>query len=125
MVKILVRIYKKNVFFFSNLFFRKTNNLINRVNTVYNDSILNRIYSNVGNSTLYGLELGLQFKPIKKWSNYFGGNVFYQDIIGEFDNRPVNTNALVYSFNGNSTFKINSSSFSQSCGKLIFTDIFD
>ena len=39
--------------FFSNLFFRKTNNLINRVNNVYNDSILNRIYSNVGNSSLY------------------------------------------------------------------------
>ena len=96
--------------FFSNFFFRKTNNLINRVNTVYNDSILNRIYSNVGNSTLYGLELGLQFKPIKKWSNYFGGNIFYQDINGEFDNLPVETNALVYSFNFNSTFKFNSSS---------------
>lgn len=96
--------------FFSNLFFRKTNNLINRVNNVYNDSILNRIYSNVGNSYLYGLELGLQLKPIKKWSNYFGGNIFYQDITGEFDNRPVNTNAMVYSFNCNSTFKFNSSS---------------
>ena len=100
----------ENFSFFSNLFFRKTNNLINRVNTVYNDSILNRIYSNVGNSTLYGLELGLQFKPIKKWSNYFGGNIFYQDINGEFDNLPVETNALVYSFNFNSTFKFNSSS---------------
>tara|TARA_B100000768_G_scaffold64758_1_gene62406 strand:+ start:512 stop:2968 length:2457 start_codon:yes stop_codon:yes gene_type:complete len=96
--------------FFSNLFFRKTNNLINRVNTVYNDSILNRIYSNVGNSTLYGLELGLQLKPIKKWSNYFGGNVFYKDITGEFDNRLINTNALIYSFNCNSTFKFNFSS---------------
>ena len=40
--------------------FLETNNLINRVNTVYNDSILNRIYSNVGISTLNGLELGFK-----------------------------------------------------------------
>ena len=99
--------------FFSNFFFRETNNLINRVNTVYNDSILNRIYSNVGISTLYGLELGLELKPTKKWSNYLGGNVYYQNITGEFDNHSVNTNALVYSFNCNSTLKFNSSSSMQ------------
>ena len=99
--------------FFSNFFFRKTNNLINRVNTVYNDSILNRIYSNVGISKLYGLELGLELKPTKKWSNYLGGNVYYQNITGEFDNHSVNTNALVYSFNCNSTLKFNSSSSMQ------------
>ena len=29
--------------------------------------------------------------------NYIGGNVYYQNITGEFDNQPVNTNALVYS----------------------------
>ena len=96
--------------FFSNFFFRKTNNLINRVNSVYNDSILNRIYSNVGISKLYGFELGLELKPTKKWSNYLGGNVYYQNITGEFDNHSVNTNALVYSFNCNSTLKFNSSS---------------
>ena len=100
--------FSDNFSFFSNLFFRKTNNLINRVNTVYNDSILNRIYSNIGNSTLYGLELGLQLKLLKKWSNYFGGNIYYQDINGEFDNLPVKTNALVYSFNFNSTCNFNS-----------------
>jgi len=102
--------FSKNFSFFSNLFVRKTNNLINRVNTVYNDSILNRIYSNVGNSNLYGLELGLQLKPSNKWNNYFGGNIFYQDIVGEFDNLSVSTDALVYSFNFNSTYKLNNSS---------------
>ena len=102
--------FSEDFSFFSNLFVRKTNNLINRVNTVYNDSILNRIYSNVGNSNLYGLELGLQLKPFKKWNNYFGGNIFYQDIVGEFDNLSVSTNALVYSFNFNSTYKLNTSS---------------
>ena len=102
--------FSEDFSFFSNLFVRKTNNLINRVNTVYNDSILNRIYSNVGNSNLYGLELGLQLKPSKKLNNYFGGNIFYQDIVGEFDNLSVSTNALVYSFNFNSTYKLSTSS---------------
>lgn len=102
--------FSEDFSFFSNLFVRKTNNLINRVNTVYNDSILNRIYSNVGNSNLYGLELGLQLKPFKKWNNYFGGNIFYQDIVGEFDNLSVSTNAIIYSFNFNSTYKLNTSS---------------
>ena len=101
--------FSKDFSFFSNLFVRKTDNLINRVNTVYNDSILNRIYSNVGNSNLYGLEVGLQLKPFKKWNNYFGGNVFYQDIKGDFDNLSVSNNALVYSFNFNSTCKFNPS----------------
>jgi len=102
--------FSEDFSFFSNLFVRKTNNLINRVNTVYNDSILNRIYSNVGNSNLYGLELGLQLKPFKKWNNYFGGNIFFQDIVGEFDNLSVSTNAIIYSFNFNSTYKLNTSS---------------
>ncbi|MEM9143114.1 MAG: outer membrane beta-barrel protein, partial [Bacteroidota bacterium] len=33
---------------YATAYFRKVNNLVNRVNTVFNDTILNRIYSNVG-----------------------------------------------------------------------------
>ena len=42
---------------------RKTKNLVNRVNTIFNDTILNRIYSNVGHRKSLSLEIGTQLKP--------------------------------------------------------------
>ena len=42
---------------------RKVKNLVNRVNTIFNDTILNRIYSNVGHRKSLSLEIGTQLKP--------------------------------------------------------------
>ncbi|MHA7830228.1 MAG: TonB-dependent receptor [Flagellimonas sp.] len=79
-------------------------NPVNRVNSVYNDTILNRIYSNVGKARSLGLELGAQFKPAKNWSNFVGTNLFTYNIDGTFDGRPVDSKTFVYSINANSTF---------------------
>jgi outer membrane receptor protein involved in Fe transport len=91
---------------FATAYFRNVQNLINRVNTVYNDSILNRIYSNVGQGRSLGLEAGLDLNPTTWWQLYAGGNLYRYSIEGSFDNRPVNTSSWVYSVNLNTTFKL-------------------
>ncbi len=101
-------------------YYRHVNNVINRVNTLaYEtdgsvlDSIINRVYSNVGKSNSLGLEVGAQLKPTENWSNYIGANVYSYDIEGAFTfrhrdgitrNYDVNSSATVYSFNVNSTY---------------------
>ncbi|MDW7690809.1 TonB-dependent receptor [Flammeovirgaceae bacterium SG7u.111] len=82
-------------------YFRNVQNLVNRVNTVYNDTILNRIYSNVGTGKSYGVEFGTEIKPTEWWNVYFGANYYNLSIEGEFDNRPISTSSWVYNINAN------------------------
>ena len=90
---------------FATGYFRHVDNVINRVNTVYKDTILNRIYSNVGNAKAIGVEVGAELKPVKDWTTFIGANIYNYNIDGSFDNRPVETDATVYSINVNSTVK--------------------
>lgn len=101
-------------------YYRHVDNVINRVNTLaYEangavlDSIINRVYSNVGKSNAVGLEIGAQLKPSQNWSNYIGANIYSYDIDGAFvfrhrdgitRNYDVNSSATIYSFNLNSTY---------------------
>ncbi|MCM4169233.1 hypothetical protein KCTC52924_00706 [Arenibacter antarcticus] len=88
---------------YATAYYRDVKNLVNRVNTIYNDTILNRIYSNVGDSRSVGLELGAQLKPTKNWSNFIGANLYRYAIDGEYDGRSVDSDAFIYSINANST----------------------
>ena len=92
--------------FFANAYYRNVNNLVNRVNTVYNDTILNRIYSNVGVGNSLGLEIGSELKLTNWWQAFAGGNVYRYKIDGTFENRPVNTSSWIYNINANTTFKL-------------------
>ncbi|MRI01619.1 TonB-dependent receptor [Kriegella sp. EG-1] len=89
---------------YATTYFRKVANVVNRVNTIYNDTILNRIYSNVGSAKALGLEIGAQLKPTQNWSNFIGANVYNYKIEGSFDKQPIATDATVYSINLNSTY---------------------
>ena len=99
---------------FATLYYRYTENLINRVNTIFNDTILNRIYSNVGRAQTLGLEVGLNLKLTPKWEVYIGGNIYTNDIKGEFtftpvfeeavSTIPINSSSTIYSYNVNSTY---------------------
>ena len=84
-----------------------------RVNSVYNDSILYRVYTNVEKSTSVGFELGADLHPAKWWDLYFGGNLYNQSFKGDLKilNDPVlvvNNSRWVYSINANATFKFTS-----------------
>jgi iron complex outermembrane receptor protein len=106
---------------FATAYFRNTENAINRVNSLaYQqngaviDSILNRVYSNVGRAKAIGLEAGSQFKFSDNWSNFIGVNFYNYQVKGVFifkhrdgitRNYPIDNSAFQYSFNLNSTYK--------------------
>ena len=105
---------------YATAYYRHVDNAINRVNTlayesngVVIDSILNRIYSNVGKSKSIGLEIGAQFKATKNWGHFIGANIYNYDINGAFIFRhrdgntrtyDVNSSSTIYSFNVNTTY---------------------
>lgn len=87
--------------FSTNLYFRSTDNLINRVNTIYNDTILNRIYSNVGRGSAFGLELSDEWNVNDRLNIFAGGNIYHNSIKGVFDQRTIDSQSWVYSINAN------------------------
>lgn len=105
---------------YATAYFRHVDNLINRVNTLaYHsngaviDSIINRVYSNVGKSNAIGLEIGATLKPTKNWTNFIGVNVYNYAIDGVLNfrhrdgierNYDIDTNSTIYSINLNSTY---------------------
>jgi len=99
--------------FFATAYFRNTKNLVNRVNTIFNDTILNRIYSNVGAAKSVGLELGTQLKATKNWSNFIGANLYSYDIEGTYDGRNIDSSAFIYSINSNSTYTFSETASAQ------------
>jgi iron complex outermembrane recepter protein len=108
----LIKTWKDNSFF-ATAYYTRVKNLVNRVNNVYNDSILNRIYSNVGTGKSIGMELGTELFFTKTWKGYFGGNLYRYSIQGEFDNKPIDQASWVYSFNFNTTVNFTATLSSQ------------
>jgi len=103
----IVKDYKSGSLF-STLYYQHSKNPIQRVNSVYNDTILNRIYTNAGNADKWGLEAGLSTTPVKWLQVYVGGNVYNYKISGGLFNNSVrvNNDGWVYSFNANVGFVI-------------------
>ncbi len=91
---------------FATAYYRNIENVINRVNTVYNDTILNRIYTNAGNANALGLEFGSTFYPAAKWQVYLGANVFNYQIEGNLFGDQINTSNTIFSVNANTSFNL-------------------
>lgn len=91
-----------------NVYRQQITDIVNRVNSVYNDTILNRIYTNAGKARLLGSEVGLTLSPIKNLKFFVGGNVYNLKIKGTlFDNSvAVNSSGWVYSVNSNVSYQI-------------------
>ncbi|MDO5972025.1 TonB-dependent receptor [Flavivirga aquimarina] len=104
---------------YATTYFRHVDNVINRVNTlayqpngVVIDSIINRVYSNVGKSNSIGLEIGATIKPTRNWTNFIGANIYNYAIDGVLNFRhrdgidrsyDIDTKSTIYSINLNST----------------------
>ena len=104
----LVKNWKDNSAF-ANVYYRRIDNVINRVNTVFNDSILNRIYTNVGVAEAIGLELGTTLYPTKNWRIYLGGNVYNYQIEGTLFGDQISTSNTIYSINANTNIDFSAS----------------
>ncbi|WP_136480326.1 outer membrane beta-barrel protein [Cognatitamlana onchidii] len=106
----------KNNSFFATAYFKHVENLVNRVNQIYdgppidpNDPrfdnvVLDRIYSNVGTGQSLGLDLGLNINFTEDWSNFFGANIYNFKLDGVYNEKPVKGNATQYSLNLNSNY---------------------
>jgi outer membrane receptor protein involved in Fe transport len=91
---------------FATAYYRHTRDVINRVNTVYNDTILNRIYTNVGNANTVGLELGATVYPTTGWRVYLGGNVYRYGIDGRVFGDDIDVSNWVYSLSATSDMSL-------------------
>jgi ferric enterobactin receptor len=96
--------------FFGTLYYQHIKNPIQRLNSVYADTILNRVYSNAGAARLWGLEAGLNVTPCKWWTLYLGTNLYNYKIQGNIAilNEPVTiyNNKWAYTINGTSSFQL-------------------
>lgn len=106
----LTRTFKKGSFF-TTVYYQNIKNPIQRVNNVYADTILNRVFTNAERARSFGLEMGTNLQPFKWWSLYFGANVYNYKVSGNLNvlgSSSVIDNAnWVYSINANTTFKLN------------------
>ncbi|MEH6307643.1 TonB-dependent receptor [Olivibacter sp. CPCC 100613] len=104
-----IKTFKKGSFF-STLYYQDIKNPIQRVNSVYTDTILNRIYTNAGKAYSYGLEAGINAQATKRWQFYVGANLYKYQIKGSlFDEEVhVENSDWVYTINFNTNYQINS-----------------
>lgn len=98
----------KKTSLYLNVYTQQITDIVNRVNSVRNDSILNRIYTNAGKARLIGSEFGITYSPIKKLKVFFGGNVYNLKIKGTLFDKSVavDSRGWVYSVNSNISYQI-------------------
>lgn len=94
--------------FFATLYYQHVKNPIQRVNKVYNDTILNRVFTNAGRATQLGLETNLTLQITKVWQSIIGGNIYKYAIDGKIFNGAIaiNNNSWVYSINSTQSFTL-------------------
>jgi len=97
--------------FFTTLYYQNTKNPIQRVNSVYADTILNRVFTNAEMARSFGLELGANLQLVKWWSLYLGANLYNYKVSGNLNvlgNSSIVDNAnWVYSINTNTSLNLN------------------
>src|SRR5690606_20598432 len=69
----IIRDFKQGSFF-TTVYFQDIKNPIQRVNSVFADTILNRVYTNADRATRLGIELGANYRPVKWTQLYLGAN---------------------------------------------------
>ncbi len=107
----LTRKFEQGGSIFITAYYRASKNPVQRVNSVYADTILNRVYTNVEKGSAVGFESVADLHPARWWALYLGLNVYNQMYHGELkilDDPPVQieNSGWVYSINANTTFYI-------------------
>ena len=71
----IVKTFEDGGSVFLTAYYRHGKDPVQRVNSVFNDSILYRVYTNVESSETFGFETGLDWDPTKWWELYLGANI--------------------------------------------------
>ncbi|HRH51272.1 MAG TPA: TonB-dependent receptor [Panacibacter sp.] len=105
----IIKEYKTGSLFVT-AYYQQIKNPVNRVNSVFNDTILNRLYTNAGKARLWGMETGITIKPSKKLQLYVGANLYNYKITGSLfgGSVPVNNSKWTYSINSNASLHVTS-----------------
>ncbi len=87
--------------FYATFYYQNVKNPIQRVNKVFNDTILNRVFTNAGKASQLGLETNFSMQVNKVWQSVIGGNLYKYNIKGEIFNGtiPIANQSWVYSIN--------------------------
>ncbi|GGG94584.1 TonB-dependent receptor [Parapedobacter pyrenivorans] len=103
----MIRDFKQGSFF-ATAYFQDIKNPIQRVNSVFADTILNRVFTNADRANRIGFELGTNYSPTKWMQLYLGTNVYHSRTTGVvLDYLEARENqAWVYSINGNANFQL-------------------
>lgn len=78
----IIKNFKKGSVF-TTAYYRASKDPMQRVNSIYADTILARVYTNVEKASALGFELGANLQPTKGWSFYLGANIYQQKYIGD------------------------------------------
>jgi outer membrane receptor protein involved in Fe transport len=97
---------KTEGFLSAELYFRQTNNKIERVQSVYQPNVLMRSVANVGTDYSLGMEMMLNVKPVKWWTVNLMGNVYNYRLIGEFEERKIDTRSNNWNSRFNNTLML-------------------
>jgi outer membrane receptor protein involved in Fe transport len=83
------------------LYHQRIKNPIQRVNNIFNDTILGRLFTNAALATQTGIELGFNYRIGRIWQIIIGGNAYKYNIRGQLFNGSINVSnsSWVYSIN--------------------------
>ena len=83
-------------------------NPIQRVNKVYNDTILNRVFTNASKALQIGMEVNLTNSITPYWQSLISGNIYHYKIDGTIFDGAVNVSnaSIIYSINSTQSIKI-------------------
>jgi len=93
--------------FSAELYYRKTQDKIEGVQSVYRDNIMMQTFENIGTDYSLGSELMLNINFADWWENSFTGNFYHYRVKGELNDTEFDRESFTYSFNWNQTFHIN------------------
>ncbi len=79
---------------FGSVYFRDIDQAISRIKSASNDSALFVSFINLDKAKLFGSELAMSYKPYKWWSINIGGNIFYTNLNGEYENNHINNSKI-------------------------------
>lgn len=88
------------------LYYRVTDNKIERVREIYRDNIMLSTYANVGTDYALGSEIILNTELTEWWESDFSGNFYDYRVKGDINGESLDRGSFTWSVEWNSIFKI-------------------